>query len=86
MTSPRLTKAGRAVWFIRPPQSDGTIRPVTAQGWTTMGLALALVLLCGLGAMVGIALTQAAWPLITAFIIAAAGLGAFGVLAYRHTE
>ena len=86
MTAPRLNKTGRIVWFIRPPQSEGTIRPVTSQGWIAIATALALVLICGLGAMIGIALTQAPWPLIVAFIVAAAGLGVFGILAYRHTE
>ena len=86
MTEVRLNKAGRSVWFKREPDDDGTIRPVTGKGWVAMLLAVALVLICGFGAMIGLVYTQAAWPLILAFVIVAAGLGVFGVLAYRHIE
>ncbi len=51
-----------------------------------MALALALILICGFAAMIGIVFTQSAWPLVLAFLIVAAGLAVFGVLAYRHTE
>ena len=86
MAPARLNKAGRSVWFTREPDADGTIRPVTGKGWLAMALALALILISGFGAMIGIVFTQSAWPLFLAFLIVATGLAVFGVLAYRHTE
>ena len=86
MASPRLTKAGRAVWFVPPKDGGGTIWPVTTQGWWAVVLAFWLILAGGCAGMAGSVLTLSFWPMVAAFIIVAAGLGVFGVIVSRHTE